>query len=141
MKTIELGSRVRFVDTSEFKSIPIGAYGTIINNYSFCHNDYVVKTDLKYLDHDVLCNTFVVKASAVIHADDYKESANKEVEYARASVQYSLNEFLPVLETAKQFIEGKTHSNAFSLHKKFVDLLSSMHILECEIVHLSTLKE
>lgn len=73
--------------------------------------------------------------------NDKLNAANNAVLYARASAQGALNEFLPVLEAAKQFIEGKTHSNACHLHKKFVDLLSSMHFLECELEYLSTLKE
>lgn len=93
---IKIGSRVRFVDTSQYKSIPIGAYGIVINKYNSHSYNYVIMTDEKYLDNKVLCDTFVVDTSLVTHVDDYTEvvknmkdskidDANKRVEYARAS--------------------------------------------------------
>jgi hypothetical protein len=108
-----------------------------------------IRTDLVYVHAKYSSLYCCIPIDCVVHEHEYNnpelyakiESANKAVEYARASAQGALNEFLPILEDAKQFIEGKTHSNACSLHKKFVDLLSSMHFLECELEHLSTLKE
>ena len=120
-----------------------------VPNHDIVKGDKLIVSDIRT---DLVCvgsRHCWVPINSIVHEHEHNNpelyaniaSANKAVEYARESAQGALNEFLPVLEAAKQFIEGKMHSNACSLHKKFVDLLSSMHFLECEIEHLSTLKE
>jgi hypothetical protein len=84
-----------------------------------------IRTDLVYVHAKYSSLYCWIPIDCVVHEHEYNNpelyaniaSANKAVEYARESAQGALNEFLPELETAKQFIEGKTHSNACHLHK------------------------